>query len=37
MKASLNEKFAAIYEHWRPKVVAQLNGHKVRLVKCAGV
>ena len=37
MKASLDEKFAAIHEHWRPKVVAQLNGQEVKLVKCCGV
>lgn len=37
MKASLNEKFAAIHEHWRPKVVAQLNGQEVKLVKFQGV
>ena len=36
-KASLNEKFAAIHEHWRPKVVAQLNGQEVKLVKFCGV
>ena len=36
-KASLQEKFALIHEHWRPKVVAQLNGQEVKLVKFAGV
>jgi mannose-6-phosphate isomerase-like protein (cupin superfamily) len=36
-KSSLNEKFAAIHEHWRPKVVAQLNGQEVKLVKFRGV
>jgi len=36
-KASLTEKFAAIQEHWRPKVVAQLNGQELKLVKFAGV
>src|SRR5213594_3651413 len=36
-KASLSEKFAAIQEHWRPKVVAQLNGQEVKLVKFQGV
>ena len=36
-KASLNEKFAAIHEHWRPKVVAELNGQEVKLVKFCGV
>jgi mannose-6-phosphate isomerase-like protein (cupin superfamily) len=36
-KVSLNEKFAAIDEQWRPKVVAQLNGQEVKLVKLSGV
>ena len=35
-KTSLNEKFALIHEHWRPKVVAQLNGQEVKLVKLHG-
>jgi quercetin dioxygenase-like cupin family protein len=34
---ALAEKFAAFSEHWRPKVVAQLNGQDVRLVKVLGV
>ena len=33
---SLTEKFALIAEHWRPKVVAQLNGQELKLVKFAG-
>jgi mannose-6-phosphate isomerase-like protein (cupin superfamily) len=33
----LIEKFALIHEHWRPKVVAQLNGQEVKLVKFCGV
>ena len=36
-KASLTEKFALIHEHWRPKVVAQLNGQEVKLVKFQGI
>ena len=36
-KASLTEKFAMINEHWRPKVVAQLNGQELKLVKFLGV
>jgi len=36
-KSSLNEKFAKIDEHWRPKVVAQLNGQEVKLVKFQGI
>ncbi len=35
-KASLSEKFALIQEHWRPKVVAELNGQELKLVKFAG-
>jgi len=37
IKASLAEKFALIQEHWRPKVIAELNGQEVKLVKFAGV
>ena len=33
----LTEKFAAIDEHWRPRIAAQLNGQDVRLVKVQGV
>ena len=36
-KASLEEKFGLIREHWRPKVVAQMNGQELKLVKIAGV
>jgi len=36
-KGSLNEKFAQISEHWRPKVVAQSNGQELKLVKVQGV
>ena len=36
-KTSLDEKFALIREHWRPKVVAQLNGQELKLVKFKGV
>ena len=36
-KSSLAEKFAAIHEHWRPKVAAQLNGQELKLVKLSGV
>ena len=37
MNISLEQKFALIHEHWRPKVVAQLNGQELKLVKFAGV
>lgn len=33
----LAEKFAAIDDHWRPRVAAQLNGQDVRLVKVQGL
>lgn len=33
----LAEKFAAIPDHWRPRVAARLNGQDVRLVKVRGV
>jgi len=36
-KISLTEKFALIHEQWRPKVVAQLNGQEMKLVKFQGV
>ncbi len=36
-KSSLTKKFALIHEHWRPKVVAELNGQEVKLVKFQGV
>jgi mannose-6-phosphate isomerase-like protein (cupin superfamily) len=34
---SLMEKFGLVEEHWRPKVVAALNGQEVKVVKFAGV
>ena len=34
--ASIEEKFSLITEHWRPKVVAELNGQEVKLVKFQG-
>lgn len=30
-------KFALFSEHWRPKVVARLNGQEVKLIKVQGV
>ena len=36
-KGSIDEKFSLIHEHWRPKVVAQLNGQELKLIKFAGV
>lgn len=34
--ANLDEKFARITEHWRPRVVAEANGQEVRLAKFKG-
>jgi mannose-6-phosphate isomerase-like protein (cupin superfamily) len=33
---SIDERFSRISEHWRPKVVAELNGQEVKLVKFQG-
>ena len=35
-KVSLTDKFAVITEHWRPKVVGELNGQEVKVVKFQG-
>jgi|GEM_PF-2738730 len=35
-KVNLAEKLALIVEHWRPKVVGELNGQEVELVKFRG-
>lgn len=35
-KVVLSDKFALIDEHWRPKVVGELNGQEVKLVKFKG-
>jgi mannose-6-phosphate isomerase-like protein (cupin superfamily) len=35
-KINLDRKFALFSEHWRPKVVAALNGQEVKLVKVQG-
>jgi hypothetical protein len=36
-KSSLSDKFGLILEHWRPEVVAQLNGQELKLVKFHGI
>lgn len=36
MKVNLKEKLALIEEHWRPKVVGELNGQEVKIVKFQG-
>jgi mannose-6-phosphate isomerase-like protein (cupin superfamily) len=35
-KINLAEKFAQIREHWRPKVIGELNGQEVKLAKFRG-
>jgi mannose-6-phosphate isomerase-like protein (cupin superfamily) len=35
-KVNLAEKLGLIDEHWRPKVVGELNGQEVKLVKFRG-
>ncbi len=36
-KISVAEKFSLFTKHWRPKVVAEVNGQEVKLVKVCGV
>ena len=36
-KVNLAEKFADFTEHWRPKIVGELNGQEVKVVKFQGV
>ncbi len=35
-KVNLAEKFALITDHWRPKVIGELNGQEVKIVKFQG-
>lgn len=35
-KVDLKQKLATFSEHWSPKIVAELNGQHVKLVKFAG-
>ena len=35
-KVSIADKFALINEHWRPKIVGELNGQEIKLVKFQG-
>ena len=35
-KISLPEKFSLFTEHWRPKVIARLNGQEIKLIKVQG-
>ena len=34
---SIPERFNLFSEHWRPKVIARLNGQEVKLIKVQGV
>lgn len=36
-QGEIGAKFLAFSEHWRPKVIASLNGQEVKLVKVQGV
>lgn len=36
-KVNLAQKFGALSEHWRPKIVGELNDQEVKLVKFQGV
>jgi mannose-6-phosphate isomerase-like protein (cupin superfamily) len=36
VKIDIAEKFSRFSDHWRPKIVAQLNGQEVKLVKFKG-
>lgn len=35
-KVTLAEKFAAFHDHWNPRIVGELNGQQVKLVKIRG-
>ena len=35
-KVNIAEKFAAITEHWSPKIVGELNGQHVKLARIQG-
>lgn len=36
MKVNLREKLALFHEHWSPRIVGELNGQHVKLVKFIG-
>ena len=36
IKININEKFSKFSEHWRPKIVAELNGQEFKLAKIKG-
>ena len=35
-KVNLQQKFSLFSEHWKPKIVGELNGQQVKLVKFVG-
>ncbi len=35
-KVNLAEKFALITEHWRPKIIGELNDQEIKIVKFVG-
>ena len=35
-KINIDEKFSKFSEHWRPKIVAELNGQEFKLAKIQG-
>lgn len=35
-KVSLSERFARFADHWNPRIVGELNGQQVKLVKFSG-
>lgn len=35
-KVNLEEKFSRFHEHWKQRIVGELNGQQVKLVKFAG-
>jgi hypothetical protein len=35
-KVELREKLSSLTEHWSPRIVAELNGQHVKLVKFQG-
>ena len=35
-KINLNQKLQLFQEHWKPKIVGELNGQMVKLVKFQG-
>jgi mannose-6-phosphate isomerase-like protein (cupin superfamily) len=36
VKINLVEKFNLFNEHWRPKVIANLNGQEIKIIKAQG-